>query len=485
MKITLKRVTFTYQGRSEPSLIDTSLSIKTGQCVVLTGASGSGKTTITRLINGLIPKFYAGDLQGEIKFDGQDLTTLSAEQISQHIGSVFQNPRSQFFNVDTTSELVFSSENKGIPPETIHQRLMSVVKNLNIQDLLNRNIFALSGGQKQMLAIATVYMQDPDVYVFDEPSANLDMAAIAKLRQVIKHLKSQGKTIIIAEHRLYYLRDLADKVYSLDNTRIRKSWSGIDFFKLTNSQRCKEGLRALDLETLNPPIVSIDSSLSQGIELKDFEMTRHHKQIIKNVTTKVPAGTITAIVGPNGAGKSTLANGIVGAWAAKGVVSWHNTIYSRKKRRGQWSLVMQSPSYELFTDEVRHELEVNSKISSSKTDAILSQLQLTIVAQEHPLSLSGGQQQRVVIATAYSQQAPIIILDEPTSGLDYINMLAVSKLLTTLANSGCVVLVITHDYEFLLSACQRVIHLEKGKITDNIPVTKQQKYKILTWLKNK
>ena len=196
--IEFRNVFFSYDESAEGELKDINLTIPSGQCVLLCGRSGCGKTTLTRLINGLIPQFFAGEFGGEVLLDGEDVTSLPMYKIAEKVGSVFQNPRTQFFNVDTDSEIAFGMENEAVEQERMRSRVAETAKELNIENLLGRSIFALSGGEKQKIAFASVYAMEPSVYLLDEPSSNLDMSAIEELREHIRLIKSRGKTVIIA-----------------------------------------------------------------------------------------------------------------------------------------------------------------------------------------------------------------------------------------------------------------------------------------------
>lgn len=185
--IELKNVSFSYHtDEFNSGVYDINLTIPSGQTVLLCGASGCGKTTITRLINGLAPVYYQGELKGEILIDGIDSSKVTLYELSKKIGSVFQNPRSQFFSVDSTSEIAFGCENIGIPREEMYRRIGQVAGDLNIESLLDRNLFALSGGEKQKIACASVSAMQPEILVLDEPSSNLDLHTISDLKEVIR-----------------------------------------------------------------------------------------------------------------------------------------------------------------------------------------------------------------------------------------------------------------------------------------------------------
>ena len=219
--IELKNVSFRYKdSEQDNSLTNVNLSIHDGEVVLICGGSGCGKTTITRLLNGLIPSFYEGQLTGEVLLNGENISKQPIHKVARKVGSVFQNPRTQFFNTDSDSEIAFGLENQGMPTEELRQRVETTAADLEIQSLRNRSLHALSGGEKQKVAFASVYAMNPDIYLLDEPSSNLDMDAIQDLRKHLKLVKQQGKTILIAEHRLYYLMDVADRIVYMEQGQI-------------------------------------------------------------------------------------------------------------------------------------------------------------------------------------------------------------------------------------------------------------------------
>ena len=250
--IEFKNVTFSYvnvnaEGETihKNGVENFNLSISDGEFIVFTGSSGCGKTTITRLINGLIPHYYKGELNGTITINGKSIPDTPIYQTAKIVGSVFQNPRSQFFNVNTTDEMAFAAENQGINAERIQSDIADTAENMQIENLLDRSIFELSGGEKQIIACAGVNVLSPNIIVLDEPSSNLDFQAIEKLREILLAWKHKGKTVIIAEHRLYFLRELADRMIILENGVIKRKIDRTELQRLSCKDTENFGIRPL------------------------------------------------------------------------------------------------------------------------------------------------------------------------------------------------------------------------------------------------
>lgn len=471
--IEIKNLSFTYSNEisteTAASLNNLNLTIPSGQVVVLCGESGCGKTTVTRLINGLIPRYYEGTITGNVFINGKDISKLQLYEISKNVGSVFQNPRSQFFNVDTTSEITFCLENFGMPENDIKERLNSVTKQFNMDSLLNKNIFNLSGGQKQKIACASVSMLSPDIYVLDEPSSNLDIDSVLELRNIIKTWKSEGHTIIISEHRLYYLKDIADRYVYMHNGRIEKDFPANEFEKISSSERTKLGLRTLDTISLKEAIDYIsDNKLNKAsqITLHNFNFAyKKETEILHIKEAIIPAHRITAIVGNNGAGKSTFARCLCGLEKKCGEIIFNGKKLNAANRLNISYMVMQDVNHQLFTDSVEEEIRISiANEDEEQINKILYDLDLYNEKESHPMSLSGGQKQRVAIACALASEKDIIIFDEPTSGLDYKHMLQVSEILKRLQQAGKSIYVITHDMELIMDCCTDVICIENGDI---------------------
>jgi energy-coupling factor transporter ATP-binding protein EcfA2 len=241
--IEIKNASFKYKEEAKESIKGINLTIKKGEVVLLCGESGCGKSTLTRVINGLIPQFFTGDFTGQVLIDGQSINDAPLYETAKKVGSVFQNPRTQFFTVNTTSELAFGCENQGMPEQEILKRIDRITGDMKLESLLNRNIFGLSGGEKQKIACGSIAVSNPDIMVLDEPSSNLDFEAIEDLKRSLLMWKQQGKTIIIAEHRLYFLMEMADRILYMKNGVLEHEFAPEQLRKLKKEELEDMGLR--------------------------------------------------------------------------------------------------------------------------------------------------------------------------------------------------------------------------------------------------
>ena len=485
----IKNVTHRYKGANDNSLDDVSLTIRKGETILLCGASGSGKTSVIRLLNGLIPHYYQGEMTGEVTVNGLDIANMQLYELAGVVGTVFQNPRSQFFSVDTDGEIVFGPENIGLDPKEINARKEIITKQMKLDKLLGRSLFELSGGEKQRIACASVAALLPEIILLDEPSSNLDMQAMSMLHDIIREWKGQGKTIIISEHRLWYLKDIADRVIYMDKGRIAREWSGKEFAELSEIETKSLKLRPtsinehyLSLLSGNDNAQFVQSDTSDGITLKDFYFSYHHKPYIfrkhkfsaadgKALSLYIPKlilskGKVTAVIGSNGTGKSTFLRCVCGLEKdCTGVIVSNGREYRKRQRIGFSYMVMQDVNHQLFTDSVENEVLLSMKVKDAKRcHEILDSLGLLGYKDTHPMALSGGQKQRVAIASAIAAGAELLLFDEPTSGVDYAHMEKVGKLLQQLADSGSTVLVSTHDPEFIEQCCDHTLRIKNGRV---------------------
>ncbi|WP_418875896.1 ABC transporter ATP-binding protein [[Ruminococcus] torques] len=339
-----------------PVISHLSMTIPGGEFVVLTGSSGCGKTTLCRMINGLVPHYFEGELKGKILVDGEEVSSQPIYQTAKKVGSVFQNPRSQFFNVDTTSELAFTAENQGRNPESILHDIKDVTKKLNIETLLDRSMFQLSGGEKQKIACGSVAVADQPVIVLDEPTSNLDMEAIKDLEIILEKWKKAGKTIVIAEHRLFFLRNLADRVFVLEDGALKHELTGKQFRELQIEEMEDMGLRT---DSLSKVMLKNTAQKSDTyIKIHNVKFTYSDKiHGIDIPEANIPANRVIGIIGHNGAGKSTFAKTLCGLnRKAKGNVTIKDETILAKKMSEHCYMIAQDVNHMLFTESVLHQI---------------------------------------------------------------------------------------------------------------------------------
>ena len=515
--IELKNVTFTYHNAERSAgVYGIDLQIPAGQVVLLCGLSGCGKTTITRLINGLAPAYYAGALEGQVLIDGRDSASVTLYELSQKVGSVFQNPRSQFFSLDSTSEIAFGCENTGVPREEMYRRIGQVSRDLDMDNLLDRNLFALSGGEKQKIACASAAAMQPVIFVLDEPSSNLDLRSIANLKAVIRKWKEQGKTVVIAEHRLYYLVEVADRAIYMENGRIVQDFPIAEFLKVDTEALHGKGLRSQKAMEYTPGCIracqsggilegtfecaaagkspafdcaSVERSpapecasaeeppvFERYVTFSGLAFSYGKKCVLDIPELKIPSGAVTGVLGFNGAGKSTLARVICGLEKrAKGVLNDNGKFYTAKERLKKSYMVMQDVNHQLFTESVIEEVLLSMDSGAGSDEAarqkarqkaldILDAMNLSEFQDVHPMALSGGQKQRLAVGSAIAADKEFLIFDEPTSGLDYAHMLEVAENITRLARAGKTVFIISHDPELIAACCNYFIFIDGGKL---------------------
>lgn len=476
--IRLNQVTFLYgtEGEEpgqpfagESGVRRISLSVSAGTCTVLCGRSGSGKSTVLRLLSGLAPGFYPGNLTGEVLVGGQSPSSMTPEERTAQIGVVFQDPRSQFFMNGVRDELAFSAENLGIPPEEALKRIARQAELLGIADLLDRRLNMLSSGQKQRVAIAAASMLAPPLLILDEPTANLDEPATQAVIELLGQLKRNGTTLVISEHRLHPLLQIADSFVCMDRGEIARVWTKDEFAKLACEEVRPFGLR-------HPGMIHMGAAHHTGLR-PAAELTMAGRDLayryrrgdggFEGVDIALPAGSVTALTGDNGAGKTTLGKVLSGLLRqSKGEIVRSNAPLSARQRRALSYLVMQDADYQLYADSVGNELVLGRRLDEAlraRAYEALDAFGLSALMHRHPASLSGGEKQRVTMAAAYCSDAELIVLDEPTSGLDGDGVLHVVAWTRKLASAGKTVVIITHDRILTDLACSHVATLNKGK----------------------
>ena len=465
---------FQYAEEQRAALQKISGSIPAGRCVVLCGGSGCGKSTLLRCLNGLIPQFYEGELKGFCRLNGQDTAGMSIGEIGELAASVFQDPRSQFFTVNSSNEVAFGLENHGLPQEEIRQRVDEAFRVFHLERLKDRNVYELSSGERQLVSILSAWAMDTDIFLLDEPTANLDFAATQQLKSILLALKKQGKTLLLSEHRLYYLADIADEYWVMADGEIKGKYTAEEAKAFSPEQRKALSLRTLDLAGITVP-EKPQPPETTALSLSDVRYTYGKKAdaTLSGVSFSVQKHEIVGLVGANGCGKTTLGKLMAGLYKPSGgQISLFGKAQSPKRLQSQVLFIMQEAEFQFFTNSVLHELQYGHAVTpefDAKAEALLKSMDMWECRDRHPFALSGGQMQRLTLMMAYLSDKPIVVLDEPTAGQDAESLERCAALVREMRKEKTV-LIITHDLELIASACDRCIGLSGGQVEREFPV---------------
>ncbi|MBE9581509.1 MAG: ABC transporter ATP-binding protein [Proteobacteria bacterium] len=456
--IRFENVSYQYPFQTQKALDSVSFAISEGEAVLFTGVSGSGKSTLIRLINGLAPHYYHGQVSGQVLVNGHDNATRDINRIADDVGTLFQDAEQQFFALSVEDELAFAHECRGVGPDKIKKTIEEVVDRFFLERVVDSAIFDLSEGEKQKVALASIVSLKPGIIILDEPSANLDPEATAELATTLDKLKEQGITIVVVDHRLYWLSGLIDSVFVLQGGRIVESG---DFSILENdTKRVNHGLRKTQIRDSRKDLPHVREADTTAIEIADLTFAYRNKRLLfDHAYITLPVGEVVAIVGENGAGKTTFARLLTGLTRMhSGDIRMNGAVLKPRALLKKGSIVLQNTDHQLHMKTVRAELEIAAKglpesERNRRVREIMQHFNLDELALRHPQSLSAGQKQRLVIACGMIKNPDVLILDEPTSGLDGLNMKIISDKLKQLAGLGVCVLVITHDLELIEEAC--------------------------------
>jgi energy-coupling factor transport system ATP-binding protein len=504
---------FQYFSQAEPTLHDINLKIYPGEKILIVGPSGSGKSTLGHCLNGLIPFAYKGEIQGSLKINGIETSTLNIFKLSKVVGTVLQDSDGQFVGLTAGEDIAFALENDNVPHHEMQERVRSVAQMVDMENWLTSSPFELSGGQKQRTSLAGVMIDDVDILLFDEPLANLDPATGKTAIEIIDDIHNQsGKTIIIIEHRLEDVlhRDI-DRVIVMNDGRII---ADMDAHALVASPVLKEiGVREpLYVTALKYAGVQVTEEMRAGhIYSLKSEFSRDALQtwygsirkddsvnacpsilkmenisfsydgirpVLADINFDIRQGEMVSIVGKNGAGKSTLSKLLCGFEKEdQGRILYfgedikHKSIKERAEIIG---LVMQNPNQMISKPLIFDEVALGLRLRQVPEDEIAQRVEKVLKVCglapfiEWPISaLSYGQKKRVTIASILVLDPKILILDEPTAGQDFRHYTEIMEFLVEINKLGVTIILITHDMHLMLEYTPRAIVLAGGrKIAD-------------------
>src|SRR5258706_1136069 len=486
LPLVVENLSFQYHSRESAAINDISFEAKPGEILLIAGASGCGKTTLIRCINGLIPRSYRGELQGRVLVNGEDVKNFSLAKLAQTVGTLLQDPEKQILGAHVKSEVSFGPENVGLATAEINERVAEALERLGIGHLRDRETFSLSGGEKQKAALAGLLAMRPSILLLDEPLAPLDPASAREALAAFRRLADEGSTILLIEHRVEdTLAVKLDRVMYMKESRIQYLGSSDGLASVVDRHEIKlpasqvmAQVRAEGIKAVQP--VRHVSPVPSAAPLIAFENVSFgygdDPDVLHNVNLNIQHGERVALLGPNGAGKSTLikhAIGLVKPRQGRVLVEGQDT---RQLSVAQVARTLgycfQSPTHMLFAPTVQEELEFGPKNLGFKplevANAVSDSMQTVNLAgfgKFAPLALSFGQQKRVTIACVLAMRSKILALDEPTAGQDYGNyMNFMDGILGTntsdkLASNFDAVLFITHDLDLAVIFASRVILL--------------------------
>lgn len=493
-------VTITYPGHDLPTLAHVDLEIPEGELVLVVGRTGTGKTTLLRAINGLVPHFTGGTLSGRVLVDGRDTATHPPRELADVVGVVPQDPMSGFVADVVEDELAYGMECLGLPADVMRRRVEETLDLLGLTDLRARPLRTLSGGQRQRVAIGAVLTAHPRVLVLDEPTSALDPGAAEEVLAALQRLVHDlGVTVVMAEHRLERVVQYADQVIVLPGggksivtgapaDMMRHApiappvvelgrmagWEPLPL-SVRDARRAAGSLRDL-LVGYTPRLRVVPQDQPPVVTIDDLEVRYGRSIALRDVGLALAAGHVTALMGRNGAGKSTLLASMVGlANITRGSVTVRGC--DPRALRGpellaNVGLVPQEPGdlLEALTvaDECRS-ADKDAACDPGTTRALLALMAPDIDDSAHPRDLSEGQRLLLALCIVLAARPPVLLLDEPTRGLDYPTKARLSRILVDLADAGHSILLATHDVELVADVADRVVILADGEVVADGP----------------
>ena len=430
--ITIRNLSYAYPEANTPALQDINLDIRDGECILITGPTGSGKTTLLYTLNGLIPHVLGGKTDGEIMINGLSPGKLPVREISRFAGTVFQDPESQIFMLKVADEVAFGCENLLMPADEIIRRSDRALAEMGMLHLKDAETFTLSGGQKQRLVISSVYAMGPDVFLFDEPTTDIDAKGRKEFLEIVKGLKESGKTVIVVEHQHEEFSRLADRVVVLENGKIDDRVMPVPEHN------------AAPRREQRPP----EQAMRLRLEGVSFAYTKGDP-VLEDINIEIRKNELVAVGGDNGSGKSTLLKIMAGLLrpASGEVRILDKTNPKVDDLVGQVGFLFQNPDEQLFTNSVEEEILFGPKQVGKTIDIerYLRLCGLESMRDRHPQTLSRGQRQLLAVVSIMAFEPQILILDEPTTGLDRNSWSNLMDLLSALTEQGVTVVFATHN----------------------------------------
>ncbi|MDO5689141.1 MAG: energy-coupling factor transporter ATPase [Tissierellia bacterium] len=435
-----------------------------GKITLLKGKSGVGKSSLLKVLAGIIPNTIDGEASGSIQFHGGDILGQKTEVLAGQIAYMAQDPESQLCSFTVEGEIIFALENILCPVDEIMTRVDEVLSLLQISHLKHKRLNHLSGGEQQKVTLASLLVLGADLFILDEPTANLDPKSTIEMLSLIERLsKEMGRTVLIIEHKLSEVIGMVDQVLELTEDGIKTV--DRDFL----AQRLKTDSQFPHrrfFEGEHDVVLSIEK-ISFGYE--------DSPEIFRNLDFSINRGEIVGITGLNGAGKSTLAKLIAGLLKPnKGqiLLKGHNTTRISHKKLGRLiGLVFQNPEHQFIKFRTEDEISISLTLLQldkdevkRKTEEYLKMFDLINEKENNPFTLSQGQKRRLSTASMIINEQELLLLDEPTYGQDRENLLRLIELLYEINRKGMTILMITHDKELIKKACDRIIYLENGQI---------------------
>ena len=482
----VENLSFRYRDRQGAAIHNISFAANAGEILLIAGASGCGKTTLIRAINGLIPRSYKGEMSGRILVHGEETTKMKLSTISQKIGTVLQDPERQILGTKVLNEVAFGLENLGLSREEIYQRVDEALAHLKITHLRDRDTFLLSGGEKQKVALAGVLAMRPSILLLDEPLASLDPASAAETLDAVRELADEGMTVLMVEHRVEdVLRIKPERVLYMTEGYIRylgelDGLAGVVNYREVKlpaeniTVRAKRDPAPAEIKIL-PGVAAMPSNYDALVKFEDVAFGYESDvEILHGINLEIKRGDVIAVLGPNGAGKTTFVKHAIGLLKPKSgrvLVNGKDTRQaSVAEIASTLGYVFQSPSHMLFAPTVRDELAFGPTNLKHPQDEIEKEVKeaLRIVnlsekEQDPPLALSFGQQKRVSIAAILAMRSRILVMDEPTAGQDYQNYMNFMDSILQMPGFEAVMF-ITHDVDLAVIYANRVLLVAGGKL---------------------